>query len=58
MTCDNEFKDLHKFALTEEEWVLLQDYQQILQVIFCLLLVKYVNIKLLGSSCIPRDFEC
>lgn len=59
MTCDNEFKDLHKFALTEEDWTTLQDYQKILQVISCFLLMKYINInKLLGSSCIPGDFEC
>jgi hypothetical protein len=58
MTSDNEFKDLHKLALTDEDWALLQDYQEILQVIFCLsIVIKYVNIKLLGSSCIPRDFK-
>jgi hypothetical protein len=58
MTHNNEFKDLHKFALTDEDWAILQDYQKILQVISCFLLIKYANMKLLGSSCIPGDFEC
>ena len=58
MTHANEFKDLHKFALSEEDWETLESYQQILQVISCFLLMKYVNIKPLGSSCIPGDFEC
>jgi hypothetical protein len=57
MTCDNDFKDLHKFALTEEDWTILQSYQEILQVISRLLWMKYVNVKMLGSSCIPGDFE-
>jgi hypothetical protein len=57
MTSNNEFKDLHKFALSEEDWVTLQDYQTILQVVSCFLLMKYVNIKMLDSACIPGDFE-
>ncbi|KAF8809261.1 hypothetical protein BYT27DRAFT_7222516 [Phlegmacium glaucopus] len=31
ITSDNEFKDLHKFKLTEDDWGLLKDYQEILQ---------------------------
>ena len=58
MTSDNEFKDLHKFALTDADWELLENYEEILQVVSCFLLLKNVNFKLLGSSCIPGDFEC
>jgi len=58
ITSDNEFKDLHKFKLTEEDWNLLKDYQEILQVTYCFLLMKYVNITLLGSPCIPGDLWC
>ena len=36
MTHDNEFKELQKFQLSEEEWDLLNVYQQILQVIIYL----------------------
>jgi len=57
ITSDNEFQDLHKFKLSEEDWNLLQDYEEILQVIPCFLLMKYVNIKILGSTCIPGYFE-
>ncbi|KAM6494640.1 Ribonuclease H-like domain containing protein, partial [Amanita muscaria] len=32
ITHDNEFKDLHKFQLSEGDWELLNDYQQVLQV--------------------------
>ena len=34
ITHDNEFKELQKFQLNEEDWDLLKVYQQILQVIF------------------------
>ena len=33
ITHDNKFKELHKFQLSEQDWNLLTDYQQILQVI-------------------------
>jgi len=36
ITHDNEFKELQKFQLSEEEWDLLNVYQQILQVIIYL----------------------
>ncbi|KAF8814041.1 hypothetical protein BYT27DRAFT_7083097, partial [Phlegmacium glaucopus] len=32
ITSDNEFKDLYKFKLTQEDWDLLKDYQKILEV--------------------------
>jgi hypothetical protein len=32
MTHDSEFTDLEKFQLSDDEWKLLEDYQQILQV--------------------------
>jgi hypothetical protein len=38
ITHDNEFKDLHKFQLSDYEWSLLEDYQQILQVTILFLL--------------------
>jgi hypothetical protein len=57
ITSDNEFRDLHKFKLTGQDWSLLKDYQEILQVISCFLVMKYVNIKLLDSSCIPGYVE-
>ena len=58
MTSDNEFKDLHKFALTDADWALLKNYEEILQVVSCFLLLKNVKFKLLGSSCIPGDVDC
>jgi len=53
----SDFRDLHKFKLSEEDWNLLQDYEEILQVSSCFLLMRYVNIKILGSTCIPGYFE-
>jgi hypothetical protein len=39
ITHDNKFKELHKFQLSEQDWKLLTDYQQILQVIIKLLTI-------------------
>jgi hypothetical protein len=33
LTHHNEFKDLHKFQLSNSDWNLLKDYEEILQVI-------------------------
>jgi hypothetical protein len=43
--------------LTEEDWALLKDYSKILQVISHFMIMNFVNINLLGSSCIPGNFE-
>jgi hypothetical protein len=56
ITNDNEFKELHKFRLTERDWDLLKDYQEILQVIACFATIDYTDTNPLGSSCIPRCF--
>ena len=38
ITHDQEFKDLFKFQLSNKDWKLLEDYQEILQVNVCLFL--------------------
>ena len=53
ITSDNEFKDLHKFTLTEADWSLLENYEEILQVVYCFLLMNNVNFKLL----VPHAFQ-
>ena len=30
---DNDFKELNKYSLTEEDWAVLEDYEKILEVI-------------------------
>jgi hypothetical protein len=58
ITNDNEFKELHKFRLTERDWDLLKDYQEILQVIVSFATIDHTDTNTLGSSCIPGCFGC
>jgi len=58
ITNDKEFKELHKFQLSERDWDLLKDYQEILQVITCLATFYYTDTNPLGSPCIPGCFGC
>jgi hypothetical protein len=58
ITHDNEFKELYKFQLSERDWNLLKDYQQILQVIVYLLIIDYTDTNPLGSSCISGCSGC
>ena len=57
VTDDNDFTDLHKFQLTEEDWTLLKDYIKILKVNSTFLIMNYANLNLVGSSCIPSILE-
>ena len=52
ITHDNEFKELQKFQLTERDWKLLEDYQQILQVLVYFLTIDHTDTNPLGSPCI------
>ena len=45
ITNDNEFKELQKFQLSERDWDLLKDYQQILQVLTCLATLDNTDIN-------------
>lgn len=58
ITHDNELKELHKFQLSERDWNLLKDYQQILQVIVYLLTIDYTDASPLGSPCISGCSGC
>lgn len=53
ITHDNEFKELHKFQLSESDWDLLNDYKKILEVKIYLLAIGYTDTNPLGSPCIP-----
>jgi len=43
ITHDNEFKELQKFQLSDRDWKLLEDYQEILQVMVYLLTIDYTR---------------
>jgi len=58
ITHDNEFKELQKYQLSEEDWNLLKVYQNSSSNLSAIYYTIYTDTNPLGSPCIPGCFGC